>query len=46
MKSAVGLWIDHSQATIVMLSRDGEKTEHIASDTWMHDHQGVPASKA
>jgi hypothetical protein len=32
MKSAVGLWIDHSQASIVMLSGDGERTEHIMSD--------------
>lgn len=36
MKSAVGLWIDHSQASIVMLSGDGEKTEHITSDMEKH----------
>jgi hypothetical protein len=36
MKSAVGLWIDHSQASIVMLSADGEKTEHIRSDIEKH----------
>jgi hypothetical protein len=32
MKSAAGLWIDHRQASIVMLSAGGEKTEHITSD--------------
>ena len=32
MKNAVGLWIDHSQASIVMLAADGEKIEHIISD--------------
>ena len=32
MKSAAGLWIDHSQARIVMISAVGEKTEHIRSD--------------
>jgi len=36
MKSAAGLWIDHSQATIVMLSTDGEKTEHVESDMEKH----------
>jgi hypothetical protein len=36
MKSAVGLWIDHSQATIVMLSGDGEKIEHVKSDAEKH----------
>lgn len=32
MKSAAGIWIDHRQASIVMLSVGGEKTEHIRSD--------------
>jgi len=32
MKSAAGLWIDHRQASIIMLSAGGEKTEHITSD--------------
>jgi hypothetical protein len=36
MKSAAGLWIDHCQASIVMLSADGEKTEHIESDMEKH----------
>ena len=36
MKSAAGLWIDHSQASIVMLSGDEEKTEHITSDMEKH----------
>ena len=40
MKSVVGLWIDHSQASIVLLSEDGEKTEHITSD--MEKHVGLP----
>ena len=36
MKSAAGLWIDHSQASIVMLSADGEKIEHVESDMEKH----------
>jgi hypothetical protein len=32
MKSAAGLWIDHRQARIVMLSGGEEKSEHILSD--------------
>ena len=36
MKSAAGLWIDHSQASIVMLSTDGEKIEHVESDVEKH----------
>ena len=36
MKSAAGLWIDHTQASIVMLSADGEKTEHITSGSAKH----------
>jgi len=32
VKSPPGLWIDHSQASIVMLSGDKEKIEHITSD--------------
>jgi len=32
MKSAAGLWIDHRQASIVILSAGGEKSEHITSD--------------
>jgi len=36
MKSAAGLWIDHSQARIVMISAEGEKTEHIRSDMEKH----------
>lgn len=31
MKSAAGLWIDHRQASIVMLSAGGEETEDITS---------------
>ncbi len=36
MKNAAGLWIDHSQASIVMLSADGEKAEHVSSDMEQH----------
>ncbi len=36
MKSVVGLWIDHSQTSVVMISADGEKTEHIMSDIEKH----------
>ena len=36
MKNAAGLWIDHRQASIVMLSAEGEKTEHIRSDAAKH----------
>jgi len=32
MKTAAGLWIDHRQASIVLLGVDGEKTEHVLSD--------------
>ena len=32
MKNAAGLWIDHRQASIVMLSAGGEKIQHITSD--------------
>lgn len=31
MKSAAGLWIDHRQASIIMLSAGGEETESITS---------------
>ena len=36
MKSAVGLWIDHRQAIVVMLSAGEEKTEHISSEAEKH----------
>ena len=36
MKSSAGLWIDHRQTVIVILSADGEKTEHISSDMEQH----------
>lgn len=31
MKSAAGLWIDHRQANIIMLSAGGEETEEVTS---------------
>jgi hypothetical protein len=36
MKSAAGLWIDHSQASIVVLSADGERAELVKSDVGKH----------
>ena len=29
MKSAAGLWIDHSKAVIVVVSAEGEKTKQM-----------------
>jgi hypothetical protein len=31
MKSAAGLWIDHSKAVIVIVSDDGEESKQIES---------------
>ena len=31
MKAKVGLWIDHREATIVVLTEKGEETKHIES---------------
>jgi hypothetical protein len=36
MKSAAGLWIDHSRTIIVMLSAEGEKAERIRSGMEKH----------
>ena len=36
MKSAVGLWIDHSKAVIVIVSDKGEETEQIESGMEKH----------
>ncbi len=36
MKSAAGLWIDHTQASIVLLVAGEEKTERISSDVEKH----------
>jgi hypothetical protein len=31
MKTSVGLWIDHREAIIVILTKNGEETKHIES---------------
>src|SRR5712691_5411767 len=36
MKKVVGLWIDHREATIVMLTGEEEKVERISSDVEKH----------
>lgn len=36
MEKQVGLWIDHREATIVVLSNGGETTRHILSSTAKH----------
>jgi hypothetical protein len=36
MKKQIGLWIDHREATIVILSDDGEEIKHILSNNGKH----------
>jgi hypothetical protein len=36
MKSATGLWIDHSGAVIVIVSHDGEETKRVESGMEKH----------
>ena len=36
MKSEIGLWIDHRQAVIVVVTDAGEETKHIISDMEKH----------
>ena len=36
MKSAAGLWIDHSKAVIVIVSAKGEKTKQMESGMEKH----------
>ena len=36
MKSEIGLWIDHRQAVIVVVTDAGEETKHIISDLEKH----------
>jgi hypothetical protein len=36
MKSAAGLWIDHSKAVIVIVSAEGEKTKQMESGMEKH----------
>ena len=36
MKKQIGLWIDHREATIVILTDDGEEIKHILSNNGKH----------
>jgi len=36
MKKEIGLWIDHREAIIVILTGDGEEIKHIASSSGKH----------
>jgi stalled ribosome rescue protein Dom34 len=38
MKKEIGLWIDHREATIVILTDGGEKIKHILSNNIRHMH--------
>ena len=38
MKKEIGLWIDHREATIVILTDDGEEIKHILSNNGKHIH--------
>ena len=38
MKKQIGLWIDHREATIVILSDSGEEIKHILSNNGKHTH--------
>jgi hypothetical protein len=36
MKSAAGLWIDHREAVIVIVTEEGEETKRITSNMEKH----------
>ena len=36
MKKEIGLWIDHREATIVIVTDDGEEIKHISSSSGKH----------
>ena len=36
MKKEIGLWIDHREATIIILTDDGEEIKHITSNNGKH----------
>lgn len=36
MKKEIGLWIDHREATIVIVTEGGEEIKHITSDSGKH----------
>jgi hypothetical protein len=38
MKKEIGLWIDHREATIVILADGGEEIKHILSNNGKHIH--------
>jgi stalled ribosome rescue protein Dom34 len=38
MKKEIGLWIDHREATIVILTDGGEEIKHILSNNGKHIH--------
>ena len=38
MKKEIGLWIDHREATIVILTDSGEEIKHILSNNVRHMH--------
>lgn len=38
MKKQIGLWIDHREATIVILTDGGEEIKHILSNNAKHSH--------
>jgi hypothetical protein len=38
MKKEIGLWIDHREATIVILTDGGEEIKHITSNNGKHIH--------
>jgi hypothetical protein len=49
MKKEIGLWLDHREATIVILTEGGEEIKHITSDSGKHmrysgsSHSKTPA---
>lgn len=45
MKSNAGLWIDHREAVIVVLSEDGEATSRIQSAADKHPRRASDASE-
>ena len=51
MKKEIGLWIDHREAIIVILTDGGEETRHITSGSGKHirysgsSHSQTPAGK-
>jgi len=44
MKPSAGLWIDHREAIVVLLSKAGEQTSHIRSAVEKQLRSGEPAN--